>query len=261
MSNQIATVGDKTIATYTQNEDEYVDGSLGLGRGDLSVPRAILVQAQHADLPDGKKHVGEWYFTLTSEYRASVNAVLLGIGQGRTAFPRQFSRNSEPLCGSADGLAPDPKYADRVLVDPLLIPQGEHVGATCAECPFSKFGPNGETPLCAKAFNYFMLDADTGMPFVLRAQRSGMAAARNLNTVAKLIGRRRLVVIGSKEVKSETGSYYEPVFQTGDPTPEDTKTIAANLVREFGNMAQRAEPDGDGGRATTEPIFEDEPPL
>jgi len=227
--------------------DEQVAGVDVFGRDDLQIPRLTLVQAQHQEIPDHLKHVGEWYNNLTGEFHATVSAVLLSVAKGRTAFPREFSRDSEPLCVSDDAVTPRAEYIGRTVFDSDNEIQHEIDGSPCVECPFEKFSANGETPLCAKNFSYAMLDAESGLPFVIRAQRTAIGAARQLNTIARTLGRRKLIVIASREVKSDTGTYFEPVFATGAATPADLVAFANQMGQSLGNFVARSDGRGTNG--------------
>lgn len=214
-----------------------VEGVDLLGREDMAIPRLTLVQAQ-SDVPDADQHLGAWFNSLTGEFRKPVNAVLLAVGLGRVAFPRNYSRDSEPLCGSDDAIEPRAEYIGRTVTDSKLqidvtIPE------VCAVCPLSQFGENSETPLCAKTYIYFMLDIDNGLPFIAQMARTATKTAKQINTIAKMVGRKRLIVLSSKKVSSDTGNYYEPVFTSGEPTPNEILALASTLTRDLGNMAVR----------------------
>ena len=222
------------------NDNERVVGTELLAREDVSLPRLVLVQAQHSDIPNNLQHVGEWYNTVTGEYHTQFSALVIAVAKQRVAFPREFSRDSEPVCGSDDAIQPRAEYLGTTVSDPKLgldwVIQG-----LCAECPLSQFGPNGETPFCTFSFNYAML-GDDGIPFVMRAQRTGIAAARAMNLMVKSVGRRFMVRLTSKEVKGNEGTYREPVFSKAERTPPELLAFAAELGA-LGNLASRAEPD------------------
>ncbi len=239
-----------------------VEGVDALGREDMSIPRLELVQAQ-SDVPDADQHLGQWYNTLTGEYKKTVKAVLLSLGMGRAAFPRDFSRDSEPLCASDDGIVARPEYAGVVVTDTKLGITSEILGE-CAMCVFSKFGPNGESPLCPKAYVYAMLDVETGLPFVARMQRTATKAAKQINTIAKMQGRKKLIVLASKKVTSDTGNYYEPTFMSGEPTPPEMLALCYQLTSELGNIAARVqreqtETNGNGSADLLEKVTSSEP--
>jgi hypothetical protein len=193
-------------------------------------------------------HLGQFYNTLTGEFRQTVRAVLLSLVKGRAAFDRKFSRDSEPVCRSDDGIRPQDKYIGTVVTDTDLGFESQ-IPSLCVDCPFSRFGPNGETPLCAKSYNYAMYDIENDMPVVIRMQRSGTATAKKLNTIAKMRGNRYLIELSSKPVKSDKGNYFEPVYTMGQPTPPAVLAVCQKLTLDLGNIASRVQaemrPSGD----------------
>lgn len=239
-----------------------VEGVDSLGREDMSIPRLELVQAQ-SDVPDADAHLGQWYNTLTGEYKKTVKAVLLSLGMGRAAFPRDFSRDSEPLCASDDGILPRAEFIGTLVTDTKLNLTDE-IRGECATCVFSRFGPNGESPLCPKAYVYAMLDVESGLPFVVRMQRSATKAAKQINTIAKMQGRKKLIVLASKKVTSDTGNYYEPIFMSGEATPPEMLALCYQLTSELGNIAarvqrERSETNGNGNADLFEQVTSSEP--
>jgi len=211
-----------------------IDGLDEMGREDMAIPRLILVQAQ-SDLPDGDKHIGEYYNTVTGEYSPSVVGVLLALAKFRVAFPPEFNRESKLICASDDGLTPRAEFVD-VYVDVY----GVTIGHECANCPLSKFGDDGTPPPCAKGYNVGMMDAGATMPFVVSLKRTGTQSARQLITLAKANKRAYTIVFSTKKVADDKGVYYVPVIQRGE------KTTLAQLKEAFGlsalgNLAKRVD--------------------
>ena len=107
--------------------------------------------------------------------------------------------------------------------------------------------------MCSLVYAYAMLDIETGLPFLMRAQRTGIQAARQLNTVAKMMGRAKSIVISAKVTQDDKGTYAVPVFSTGQKLTPDVINSAAQLVRDMGNLAERVsavETDGAGTNGT-----------
>jgi len=238
--------------------DEYiVAGADILQREDITVPRMVLVQGQSKSLPsDYIKHIGEWYNTITGEYHAQIEGVLLGVTKQRVAFPREYNADSQALCASDNALYPRQEFFGATVNDSKS--KIVHViDGACADCPFSKFTENEQaesvSPMCSLGYVYAMLDTETGMPFLMRAQRTGIQAARQLNTVAKMMGRVKSIVISAKVTQDDKGTYAVPVFATGQKLTLDIINAAAQIVRDMGNLAERVsavEPDGAGANAT-----------
>lgn len=225
-----------TTALVTHNDlpldivDAPIPGAEAMGREDMMIPRLVLTQAQSADLPDNDKHLGEWYNTLTGAYAKEVEGVLLGMSKGRVMFPEKFNRDSVTLCASDDALRPREEYHGMNI-------NGVNIPATCAECPFSKFSEDGTPPACSKGYQFAFIDAES-VPYVVRLQRTGTAAAKQLVMIGKTIRRRRVVRLTSKQVKGDNGSYYEPVIGLAAETPQEM-LLSAAYMSEIGNLAAR----------------------
>lgn len=223
-------------ALATQNDfpldivDAPIPGAETMGREDMMIPRLVLTQAQSADLPDYDKHLGEWYNTLTGAYVKEAEGVMLGMSKGRIMFPEKFSRDSTALCASDDALRPRDEYRGMDI-------NGTVIPATCAECPFSKFGGDGTPPPCAKGYQFAFIDSDS-VPYIVRLQRTGTAAAKQLVMIGKTIRRRRLVKLSAKQIKSDNGAYYEPVIGLAAETPQEM-LLSAAYMSEIGNLAAR----------------------
>jgi hypothetical protein len=239
---------EKTLAAATLTPmrydlavEDYVEGTQNLNREDLQIPQLVLVQAQSKNVSDAMKHVGELYNNLTGEFKAEINAVLLSEAKGRVCFARAYDGNADPLCGSDDAIAPRSEYVGTIVRDDefdlTVAISGE---MTCMQCPLSQFGANSEPPMCAKSYSYAMIDTETGIPFVMRASRSATGAAKQLNTIAKTLGRRKYIKITSRAVESDKGNYFLPVFQTNGDTESELKQYALKYSIEVGNIAKRA---------------------
>ena len=75
---------------------------------------------------------------------------------------------------------------------------------------------------------------------MVSAKRTGIVAARQLNTIAKTMGRKRAVRLSSKRVQSDAGTYYEPVFSIGEETHPEIIDLVADMTRAMrGNIGAR----------------------
>ena len=220
----------------------YVPGMETLTRDDVSLPRLVLVQLTSRNLPDDSTaHFGEWYNTVTGEYHAQVFGVLLGIAKQRAAFPREFSADSKALCASDEALYPRSEFVGKDVRDGKT--GVTHViDGSCADCPFSKF-TNDATPLCTFSYSYGFYDVASGLPFVMRAQRTGIKAAKQLNMQIMKYGRGNVIMLSASKVTDDNGKYAVPVFSAGDKLTGDLAHGAAEFVRSFGNIAERVTAD------------------
>lgn len=261
-NQSLVTSEPHAIAVNAMPEELIVAGADILAREDITVPRLLLVQSQkgkNSPLPaDFIKHVGEYYNTITGEYKQTIEGVLLGVTKQRVAFPRDYDGESNALCASDNGIFPRQEFVGADVTDTKTgVVHVINLNCGCADCPFSKFTETEDaasvTPLCSLGYVYAMLDLDTGLPFLMRAQRTGIQAARQLNTVAKMMGRTKSIIISGKVTQDEKGTYAVPVFSTGQKLTPDIINAAAALVRDMGNLAERVsavEPDGAGNNGT-----------
>lgn len=241
----------------------YVPGMETLTRDDVSLPRLVLVQLTSNKLPDDYlAHFGEWYNTVTGEYCLKVEGVLLGIAKQRAAFSRDYSADSKAMCASDEALYPRAVFVGKIVRDGKT--GIEHViDGACADCPFSKFTDN-TTPLCTFSYSYGFYDVDTGLPFVMRAQRTGIKAAKQLNMQIMKYGRGNTIVLSASKVKDANGNYAVPVFSAGDKITPDLAHGAAEFVRSFGNIAERVaadEPDVPNVDGDVSAPMPEEPPF
>ncbi len=242
--DEVAQPTTPTQARYDLTPEDYVEGTQALTREDLQIPQMILVQATSKKVPEANKHGGEFYNNLTGEFRPEINAVLLSEAKGRVCFDRIYDSESDPLCASDDSLTPRDEYFGAQIHDSKLnIDVGISV-EPCTECPLSRFGPNSEAPMCAKSYTYGMIDAETGLPFLISAQRTSTQAGKQLNTIAKTLGRRKYIKIASRYISNDKGNYYVLVFSTNGDTEPELKTWAMKYALDAGNIAKRTLTEG-----------------
>lgn len=224
------------------DSDLYVPGMESLTREDVSLPRLVLVQLTSQNLPaDSLAHFGEWYNTVTGEYAANVYGILLGIAKQRAAFPREFSGDSKAQCASDEALYPRSEFVGTTVTD-SKTGVVHVIDGTCADCPFSKFA-GSVTPMCTFSYSYGFYDTNSGLPFVMRAQRTGIKAAKQLNMQIMKYGRLHVIVLSAVKVADANGKYAVPVFSAGDKITPDLANGAAEFVRTFGNIAERVTAD------------------
>lgn len=232
----LTTISNQSLVLPADIAQAAIPGMELMDREDMMIPRLVLCQAQSSDLPDNMQHMGQWYNSMTGEYSSTVEGVMLGASKGRVMFPEKFSRESSILCGSDNALTPRDEYRGTNI-------NGTDIPAVCADCPFSQFSADGEPPACAKGYQFAFVDTN-GVPFIVRLQRTGTAAAKQLVMIGKTIRRSRVVRFSSKQVKSDNGAYYEPVISLADKT-SDEMLIAAAYMSDMGNLAARQVPTAD----------------
>lgn len=241
-TKEIATTQNaiSTAVSFEMAMEDVVEGSQELTREDLQIPMVVLVQAQSKNVPEPLKHGGMFYNNLTGEFSESIDAILLSQGKARVCFDRKYDGDSEPLCGSDDSISPRAEYIGKQITDTEQFFDHTINSDGCASCPLSKFSELGTPPMCAKSYSYAMLDAQSGLPFIMRASRTATQAAKQLNTIAKTMGRRKYIHITSKGVESDKGNYFVPAFTVSSEVEQGIKQYAFKFSLDSGNIAQRA---------------------
>lgn len=231
MSNSLATKPESALASPVEFVD--VAGFDQLGPEDFSLPRMILVQAQHVH-EGAEKHTGEWYRTDTSEHMEAPRVLIIGIAKSRAMFDEDnFSRDASPLCRSDDGHHPRMEYAGTSV-------NGQRIPESCLACPFAEW--NGDTaPPCQIADNWAALTCE-GEPVIFRMKGAGMKVSKQLKNVIRVSrARKRLTYIelGSTREISDRGNYFVPAFQVVRDAPPE---VVLEMARELSgiNLAARA---------------------
>jgi len=231
MNKDIAVQEESALAAPVEFID--VAGFDQLGPEDFSLPRLILVQAQHVH--DGaEKHVGEYYRTDTNEHIEYPRVLLIGIAKSRIMFEEStFSRDSDPLCRSDDGFKPRMEHIGTGI-------QGVVIPESCLACPFSDW--NADTPPpCQLADNWAAL-TDEGEPVIFRLKGAGAKVSKQLKNVVRISRARKrptYIELGSVREVGDRGNYLVPSFQiVREAPPEEMLFMASELAGV--NLAARA---------------------
>lgn len=208
---------NKEIVRYETNQRIEVVGAEILERTDIILPRVRLRQ------PTSKfgapKDAGKFHNNLTETFVEQIEAVPLRVAKGRVMWPAVYSADSGPECASDDGLQP---RAGNGLSNKQPGP--------CAFCPMAQWGEADTPPRCSLVYTYLFADRADDMPFLLAAMRTSARAGKKLNSLIKMFGIRKSIVIRTELVNNEQGQWYELVFQAGQAlSPEET--------RRYGEMA------------------------
>lgn len=206
MSNQIQPAGKFSLA-HQQEDYVGIAGFEQLTAEDFTLPRLVLVQAQHAH-EGADKHMGEWYNTGSNEHIANPRILIIGIAKSRAMFSDQFSRDSKPICRSDNAIVPRHEFIGvAVRGDGYAIPH------TCAECVFGTW--TGDTPPeCSIADNWAAITADLE-PVVFALRGASYKVSKKLKTTARVAMAKRqalYIELGSQRESSDTGTYYVPTF-------------------------------------------------
>lgn len=208
---------NKEIVRYETNQRIEVVGAEILERTDIILPRVRLRQ------PTSKfgapKDAGKFHNNLTETFAEQIEAVPLRVAKGRVMWPEAYSADSGPECASDDGIQP---RAGNGLSNKQPGP--------CSSCPMSQWGQDGAPPRCSLVYTYLFANRANDMPFLLAAMRTSARAAKKLNSLIKMFGIRKTIIIKTELVNNEQGQWYELVFQAG-------QSLSADEVQHYGAMA------------------------
>jgi len=260
-------------------ENFTVPGMENVGPGELRIPLLKLVQStSKMDGADG--HLGEWHNSVTGDFTANPELLMIGVAKGRIMFPREYSAENKPLCGSDDGLKPREDYVGEIIKAVSEDEQGDPVVVSvalppvCAGCPFSEW-VDDKPPRCSEVATFAGMLAE-GLPALVQIRSSGMKNAPNLKTLIAANGIRKAIRLGSVRESNDTGVYYVPVFTVGGKPDKEWQATAMRLAR-LGNLAARNQqavieyenrqmtaehyPDEDELGENSEPYFPDNLPF
>lgn len=237
MDTQVAARPQSNQALATPNPDYVpVAGYEGLDPDDFSLPTLKLVQAQTTT--DGaEEHQGEYVKTDTQEFFKTPRLLVMGIQKSRIMFPAEYGgADSAPLCRSDDSTHPREEFVGSAPFDDSnIIPEA------CSDCPFSKWGKNGDAPACTLSENYAGI-LDSGDIVILRLKGSSAKASTTLkNTMRanRFKGLNTYIQLASSFKKTEKGRFF---VSTVTLLKESAPAESLDLLRQFAglNLAARA---------------------
>ena len=193
--------------------DYSMEGMDGIGRDDLMVPRARVLQ------PTSKLEgeTGWFHFNLTGTAKKTVVAVLLRVQKGRVMWDAE-DLGAAPRCASDDDVMP--RQGDGYLFGP------------CADCDQSRWGADKTPPPCSQTYNFLAADTeDDDAPFMISLSKTSLKHAKRILSVFVLKHKPLFsapVRIMSNLVTSEKGKWYEVTF-----TPAPAKGFDWRPYREM----------------------------
>lgn len=269
MNTQLAQRNGNTAVAIPE---DYIPvaGIENLNPDDFSIPVMKLVQSNtkisSLDPQEIETYLGQWYRTDTGEMAETVKMLIIGIQKSRILFPSEYSGEGKALCRSDDSITPRDDHAPAVyylagnekrktiVSEPEGGAQDLIIPATCAECPLSQWGMNGEKPPCRLSDNWAALTSE-GDPVLIRFGGSAAkisAKLRNLARAATAKRRPLYVELSSHFEKGEIGQYYVPdVTMLKEALPADLLDTAKAFTGL--NLAARAAemmPDDESHEAT-----------
>lgn len=234
--------GNTDLISYDP-DNLIVPGMENVTPQELRVPVLKLVQAQ-SKMDGASDHVGQWHNSVTGEFLTNPAYLIIGVAKGRVMFPTEYNAENKPTCGSDEGKKPREEYVGKEIeqivtnattgkkqINILVIPP------SCVDCPFAKWGDDGEPPACSEV-NTFAFVGEDGLPGVFQASRTAMKSAAALKTLVAANGIRKAVRFGSVKESNDTGVYYVPVFTVAAKPSKEWQQTALHLVS-MGNFAAR----------------------
>jgi len=230
-----------------------VAGIENLSPDDFSIPVLKLVQT-NTGIDNADQLAGRWYRTDTDEVLEQVKALIIGIQKSRILFKTEYTGGGKALCRSDDSIAPRAEYIGQAVYynagnekRSTQIAEGDGgqldmpIPRTCAECPLSQWGVNGEKPPCRLSDNWAALTAE-GDPILIRFGGSAAKISSKLRNLARAATAKRrhlYVALSSHFEQGEIGNYYVPdVMLLKEPLPADLLDTAKAFMGM--NLAARA---------------------
>ena len=215
--------------------DLGIEGEENIESGDIGLPPRLRISQPNRRIEIGGEEVdaGLIVNTLSGETWNQVNIVpLVFLPKTRVMWPERFSADSKPECASDDGKHPNLERED--LTDPQRGP--------CATCPMSQF-VDGNKPRCTMQRNFLVWLTDTSEPAILTMQSTAIKEARTLTSLAKMSGIKKAIVLATRKVNDDRGSWFVPQFIRGDALSVETIIMLAETKKELSNLVIMADTD------------------
>ncbi len=266
MNTQLQHNGNTNLAMST----DYIPvaGIENLSPDDFSIPVLKLVQT-NTGIDDADKLAGQWYRTDTGEVLPEIKTLIIGIQKSRILFPTEYGGDGKALCRSDDSIRPRAEFVGQPIFylagnDKRSTQVAESEGgqlditipATCAECPLSQWGANGEKPPCRLSDNWAALTSE-GDPVLIRFGGSAAkisAKLRNLARAATAKRRPLYVQLSSHFENGKIGNYYVPdVTLLKESLPAELiETAQAFIGLNLAARAAEMNPDDDMSESVTQ---------
>lgn len=203
-----------TNAVALYDENFQIPGMEQFDRSDMILPRKRLVQPTSQI----SENQGQIHDSLTNTTKPAINVVIVGVGKGQVMWDKDDLAADGPLCASNDGIMPRPGMA---------------YSGPCASCPMAQWGEDSAPPACSKTYSFLAIEPEEGdVPSLISFSRTSAGAAKQLITLLRKYGMKRLIQIAAAVQKNEKGKYYVFDPRLGDVlTPEQQQHYAALAVQ------------------------------
>jgi len=212
-SNMEPNVADGQLVNLTEQAEESV-----LGPQDLAMPRLVIAQPT-SNFEGASEHSGQWFNSVTGEYAAELNVVVVRVAIQRALFPEPYSADLPVLCASRDAISPYPEYQGHVI-------EGITIYNKCGECPLQEWGEEdpvthkGKPPRCSLMYMYTMIDVDTGLPATVRLKSTALQAAKKLNLLYTQFKHTQVIRLGTTPGKGSRKYFIPTIALAKQATPD-----------------------------------------
>ena len=242
-SNELAVFENEEQALAAlANLDLNVAGEENLQSGDLGMPPRLRLSQQNRPIEGTTP--GQIVNTLTGAVYDSVEFVpMVFLPTTRVMWPEAFNADNQPVCVSDDGQRPLKDMAR--VTDPRSGP--------CQECLYAQFCEDGTPPICKAQRNFLALivSGQDYEPVILTMQSTAIAAAKQLTSLAKMAGLRKSIVMGTKRIDSDKGTWFVPVFVMGSKLSTQQVLTAVDFRDDLKNLVISAEVVAENGDSDT----------
>jgi len=165
--------------TALSTEVMPLEGAEGFTASDLKIPVIKIVQGT-SKMEDSDAHLGQFWNSVTGEFKAALNVVILSSKHTRALFRRMDEADADkPECVSRDGITGT-------------------VHGPCNRCVYnaqinpSLWGTDPETgqafKRCNQGYSLMLLLVDDGLPAMFTALKTNVNPIKIVNTI--LVGRK-----------------------------------------------------------------------
>ncbi len=230
-----------------------IEGLEGLGQRDFVIPRWNLIQPT-SQFDGAEQHVGQWRNSITGEFRAVLDVVILSISPSRVLWSGDRSEQ-HPECTSRDAVT------------------GSEYGA-CAACQFNPQANRDlaaalrdgqkELKACSYGYTYLVADRETSEVAIIGVRGTSLRAVRPLQT--QFLSKRRPtytagVRLATRLEKNDRGKFVvlDPQVEAWfEPSEIEPWQALARATRGLGSqepevVVEEAHAEPEAAPATPEP--------
>jgi hypothetical protein len=256
MEQALTTTGNNLPANVNE---PFESGLEALDRGDVIIPRLTITQPTTPDID--AVNVGKFSVNITGDFYESMHLVCLKLSKGRILWPKDYSKDNDPLCKSNDFLTP------------VLIEGQSPMCHTCAvtpgtkddhECKYANWGVDKKgkviAPLCMEVWNMLVFDLETYMPMFLSLKSTSIKPLKKLFSAISILGNAKKIPLWGwsfgaslKMENYEKGKAYVPVFTSPTQVGQEEYSVLSEVRSQLANIDLYTEDKPDAPPASTQP--------